>query len=205
MVEQADRRQQILEGALQVFSTHGFHKANIKMIAKAAGIKSSALIYHYFEDKEALLQAIVREMSPLRDFPIASPDIAAAMMQAEPHIVLHRLLSMGLTLQDNPAMMQLIRVFVSEAATLPQVADAASSMQRAMLDFLRQYLRYHITLGHLREHDIEVTARVLIGTIIVYVMGTGIFPAVRENMPSREDYVNEVVNLLLQGINQVPR
>jgi AcrR family transcriptional regulator len=48
----AERREQIINGALQVFSTKGFLAATNKAIAEAAEINSPGLIYHYFASKE---------------------------------------------------------------------------------------------------------------------------------------------------------
>src|SRR3954466_5300369 len=61
----ADRRQQILEAALKVFSTKGFHKATNKDIAQAAGGISPGLIYWYFKDKEDLFLSIIRERAAI--------------------------------------------------------------------------------------------------------------------------------------------
>ena len=65
MSQPADRRSQILEAALQVFSTKGFQKATNKDIASAAGGMSPGLIYHYFKGKEGLFISFVRERATL--------------------------------------------------------------------------------------------------------------------------------------------
>ena len=57
--EYEGRRQQIIEGALQVFAHKGFEKATNKDIADAANIGSPGLIYHYFKDKADLLREVV--------------------------------------------------------------------------------------------------------------------------------------------------
>ena len=54
------RRQQILNAAAQCFREHGFHGASIAQISKTAGM-SAGHIYHYFENKEAIIAAIVAE------------------------------------------------------------------------------------------------------------------------------------------------
>lgn len=54
----AARRQQILAAAAQCFREHGFHGASIARISKIAGM-SAGHIYHYFENKEAIIGAIV--------------------------------------------------------------------------------------------------------------------------------------------------
>ncbi len=51
------RRAQIVDAALHVMAEHGFRGASIKRIAQHAGLKSPALIYWYFKDKEALFEA----------------------------------------------------------------------------------------------------------------------------------------------------
>ena len=65
--ENVDRRQQILEAALKVFSVKGFHKATNKDIAQAAGGISPGLIYWYFKDKEDLFLSLIRERGTVFD------------------------------------------------------------------------------------------------------------------------------------------
>src|SRR5207244_8202293 len=60
-----DRREQIIDAAMRVFSQKGFTRATNKDIAREAGI-TPGLIYHYFESKEALLKAILQTRSPLK-------------------------------------------------------------------------------------------------------------------------------------------
>jgi AcrR family transcriptional regulator len=50
----AERRQQILEAALDVFSRQGFNAAKVSDVAARAGV-SQGTIYWYFESKEELL------------------------------------------------------------------------------------------------------------------------------------------------------
>jgi AcrR family transcriptional regulator len=53
-----ERREAIIETALEIFATHGYHGASISMIAQHAGI-AKGLLYNYFDSKEALLKAVV--------------------------------------------------------------------------------------------------------------------------------------------------
>lgn len=52
------RCDQILQAAAQCFREKGFHGASIAQISKVAGM-SAGHIYHYFENKEAIIAAIV--------------------------------------------------------------------------------------------------------------------------------------------------
>src|SRR5919201_1556283 len=84
--EAADRRGQIIDAALHVMAEHGFRGASIKRIAQRAGLKSPALIYWYFRDKQALLDALFERMSPFLNT-VAEAD---AHLDDPPEVVLPR-------------------------------------------------------------------------------------------------------------------
>lgn len=61
------RRQQILDAACDVVRQAGFHGASMAEIAKAAGL-SVGQIYRYFENKEAMVAAIVaQDLAEMRE------------------------------------------------------------------------------------------------------------------------------------------
>ncbi|MDX2269509.1 MAG: TetR/AcrR family transcriptional regulator [Bryobacter sp.] len=53
-------REDILDAARQLFSVHGFEATSIRAIAEKVGA-SPGILYHYFEDKQALMAHLVRE------------------------------------------------------------------------------------------------------------------------------------------------
>lgn len=56
----AERREAILDAALDCFVTQGFHGTAVPQVAKRAGI-AAGTIYHYFPSKEALVNALYRK------------------------------------------------------------------------------------------------------------------------------------------------
>jgi AcrR family transcriptional regulator len=54
------KRDQILEAAVHVFAAKGYHTSRVGDIAAHAGV-AHGLLYHYFESKEAILEAVFRE------------------------------------------------------------------------------------------------------------------------------------------------
>jgi AcrR family transcriptional regulator len=61
----AQRRHQVLDAAAICFRNHGFHGASMAQISKTAGM-SPGHIYHYFDNKEAIIAAIVeRDMEEM--------------------------------------------------------------------------------------------------------------------------------------------
>ncbi len=59
---QNKRRNQILEAAAECFTEKGFHQTGMKEICHQAGL-SAGTVYHYFENKEAIIAAIALEFS----------------------------------------------------------------------------------------------------------------------------------------------
>ena len=57
-MDKAERRQQILLNARDVFAKHGYHAAKIDDIVAAAGV-ARGTFYLYFEDKRAIFEEIV--------------------------------------------------------------------------------------------------------------------------------------------------
>jgi len=55
-----EKRRQILDAAVRVFARTGYHDSRVGDIAKDAGV-AYGLVYHYFESKDAVLEAVFRE------------------------------------------------------------------------------------------------------------------------------------------------
>ena len=58
------RRNQIIEGAMQVFSAKGFHRATVREIADAAGLTMGTM-YNYVRSKEDILYIVYDFMSKI--------------------------------------------------------------------------------------------------------------------------------------------
>ena len=56
-----ERKPQILRAAAELFSKRGIHAASMNEISKAAKL-SKAAVYHYFESKEVMVEALVRQL-----------------------------------------------------------------------------------------------------------------------------------------------
>ena len=56
------RREQIVQAATRVFAQKGFRRATTREVAREAGI-SEGTIYNYFDDKDALLMAIMDQLN----------------------------------------------------------------------------------------------------------------------------------------------
>ncbi|MEP9396310.1 TetR family transcriptional regulator C-terminal domain-containing protein [Mesorhizobium sp. KR2-14] len=77
---QQEKRELILEAALEVFSTHGFRGSTIDQIAEAAGMSKPNLLY-YFRRKEDIHETLMERLldtwlAPLRELDDSGDPIA---------------------------------------------------------------------------------------------------------------------------------
>jgi AcrR family transcriptional regulator len=197
MTEDENRRDAIINAALEVFGEVGYARASIKMIGTRAGLKSPALIYWYFENKEALLRAVLSSVSPFIALAAASDEV----LDTPPALLLPMLTAQFQTVIQNPKTTLLMRVFIAEAIHNADSMDVlVAGAPLMILDFLRRYFTRQIELGNLRPHNPETSARMYMGSLLVYLFGKAIVLPVGETAPPFEDYARDMVDIFLRGL-----
>lgn len=195
--ESVDRRQQILEAALQVFSTKGFHKATNKDIAEAAGGISPGLIYWYFKDKEDLFLSIVRERAAI--FQLA--DHPEQLMDLPPEQGLALIGRTYLSVFRVPGNVAFFRIAVGEAIRFPQIAEMfLQVIAKRFLQLVSQYLQHQVDLGRLRPHDTMIAGRSFVGMFIVNVVARELLREPEALAMPDEQIVGSVVAIFLGGL-----
>jgi AcrR family transcriptional regulator len=196
-IDSADRRQQIIEAALKVFSTKGFHKATNKDIAEAAGGISPGLIYWYFKDKEDLLLTIIRERAAV--FQLA--DHPERIMDLAPREGLALIGSTYVSVFRVPGNVAILRILVGEAIRFPQIGEMFFKLVgRRFLDFLSQYLQHQVELGRLRPHASMIAARSFLGMLVVNVVARELMRQPEALSTSDEQIVTTVVDIFVSGL-----
>jgi TetR/AcrR family transcriptional regulator len=197
-LEAGGRRAQILDAALQVMAERGFRGASIKRIAERAGLRSPALIYWYFKDKQALFEATLEQLAPV----LAIVADAEQLLDQPPERVLPRIISGFLHTVQQPVIGRFMRIMLSEATRHPSVADFfATRGPLVVLNFLERYLSRQIELGRLRPHDPRSAARSFMGMLVVYVLGREVFIAIGAGFPKADVYGQEVTAIFLHGLS----
>ncbi len=170
--EYEERRQQIISGALTVFAEKGFEKATNRDIARAAGIGSPGLIYHYFKDKADLLRQVIESRSP----GLQLISHSEALMQRPPHEVLTMLGNAFMsTLLDDDGL-AMFRLVLGEALRQPAVAHMLNDLvPLRVFAFLTRYFEAQMDAGLLRRTDAGAAARCFVGPLLIYVLSRGVF------------------------------
>jgi AcrR family transcriptional regulator len=193
-----DRREQIIDAALRVFSQKGFTSATNKDIAREAGI-TPGLIYYYFESKEKLLEAILETRSPLRL--VASPPQEIATMLPEDFLKL--MIRRVLSILEGENFVQFIRVMIPEVIRNPEVTPLVAGFFQRLIGFLTSYFESKIETGELRRTDASLAAQVFIGSIIGFLLRRHIVRDPLALQYSHEQIADAVVETVLSGL--IPR
>jgi AcrR family transcriptional regulator len=196
-----DRRTQILDAALQVFSTKGYHKATNKDIAEAAGGISPGLIYWYFKDKEDLLLSLLRDRVPLLQL-IDHPERLMSLPFREG---LRVVADAYLTQFSRPAFVALVRLMIGEAARFPQLADTIyRTVIGRLYSTIVSYIQHQINQGYLRPHDATISARAFLGSLLITILARVLFRQPEALNTPDSAIINLLVDLFDRGLAAHP-
>ncbi|NMG05937.1 TetR/AcrR family transcriptional regulator [Brasilonema sp. UFV-L1] len=190
----------ILAGAMQEFLEHGYAATTMDRVTAAAGV-SKTTVYSHFQDKEGLFTALMQQLVLSKYYASFNPQ-KAQLMQGEASIILRQLaFSMLNHIIGDQQVLGLMRLIVSESGRFPELARAfVLNIEKPFLEDLCQFLESRTELN---LPDSEVAARVLVGTLVHFILiseilyGKDILPIEPERL------INNLIDLLT--INQTTK
>lgn len=190
----ADKRRQILDAAVRVFATRGYHTSRVGDIAEEAGI-AHGLLYHYFSSKEEVLQTVFRESwSELLD--------AFGRIEGSEERPLEQLTAIAKTLlrawRDRP---DLVRVLVREVARSPHLQEQVDEIRAGFLVIQRVIERGQADGSFRADVDARLASWVFYGGLEELLTGwvLGQLPDGDEEVARAE---RTVVDLLCGGLTR---
>lgn len=143
---QAEKREVILEAALDVFSMHGFRGSTIDQIAETAGMSKPNLLY-YFKGKEEMHETLIERLldtwlDPLRAF----DDVGDPMTELRGYI--RRKLEMA---RDYPRESRLFANEILQGA--PRIMPMIEGELKALVDEKAKVIRRWIKAGKIGAVD----------------------------------------------------
>jgi TetR/AcrR family transcriptional regulator len=192
-----ERRDEIVDAALEEFASEGFRGATIKRIARRAKLQSHALIYWYFSSKEELFQAVLGRHLPILQL-MLDPN---AMRDQPPEEVLPEIARAYLAMADRPIAQRLLRLILPEVVRRPEMVDQLGGRMIArILDFVKTYLSRQVEIGRLRPHDVRASARAFIGMLLPQLGGKLLLPALQADGLTDEEHITTIVAIFLRGL-----
>ena len=189
-MDRGNRKQEILGAALELFSVQGFETTSIAQIADAVGIRKASL-YSHFENKQAILDALVQEVLEQyeghslfaradwekdTDSLPQTADDAVQMIQGQIRYILH-----------DPAISRARKMLVIEQFQNPELAKLQTKQNYSdVLRYFTGLINCLIRQGVLAEDDPEIMAAQFCLPISVWL-------GLCDREPEREQEVMELV------------
>ena len=169
----ADRKHQLLETALEVFSRQGFEGATTKEIAARAGV-TEAVIFRHFPSKHALYEAVLQfrhEASCPEDW---LAETRACMERNDDAGLLRALAKKIVESYRNDARGQRILMFAALEGH-QQGLDYNRQLAIPIFELLREYLVRRQKEGALRDYDAGLIIAAMAGMAQYFAMMTQMF------------------------------
>ena len=193
-MDRGNTKQEILEAALELFSMQGFEATSVSQIADAVGIRKASL-YSHFENKQAILDALVKEVldryaqrsifakadwDPCEDAeekPALTPDAAAQMILGQIRYILH-----------DPHIGKARKMLVVEQFRNPELAKLQTKQNYTdVLRYFTGLVKCLIRRGVLAGEDPEIMAVQLCLPISTWL-------GLCDREPEREPEVMELID-----------
>ncbi len=191
-----EKRRQLLDAAVRVFARKGFHASRVGDIAEEAGV-AHGLLYHYFESKDQVLEAVFHENWSVLVSRIASVEDTDEPAADQLRHIVAIVLRTWLHLPD------VVRVVVREFGRSPVLADRVKELEQPIMAIERVIAR-GIERGEFRpDLDPPVAARVVYGSVdeLLTAWVLGRLPDGDEAVAAAE---RELLEISLRGL-QNPR
>jgi len=190
-----ERRELIIEAALEVFSERGYEGSTVKKIAERAKI-NQALIYQHFKNKEDLYKSIL-EKTPSQFLP--RKEVDKLMEGKNDREILDRFVHRYLQLmRSNEKIVKFINLGQWEN---PQVFEFQYFQEeKSPIKILANYLSKRMEEGKFRRKNPRLSARVLIGVIHWYGLRCLIAKARGWKTYEEEEVLDTIIDVYLNGI-----
>ncbi|PYO91139.1 MAG: TetR family transcriptional regulator [Gemmatimonadetes bacterium] len=193
------RPEEIIHAALEVFAERGFAATKLADVARKAGV-TKGTIYLYFENKEALFKALIREtIVPV----IAQGEALAKSFTGTARDLFEKLVRDYWRLVGETALAGIPRLMIAEAGNFPELArfyyeEVVTRGHRLMSGVLERGIK----AGEFRKVDLAVATKLAMSPLMHAVVARKAFA---HCMPEGFDvarYLDTHIDLYLHGISK---
>ncbi len=190
-------RGRLIEAATQVFAQAGLQGATTREIARVAGVNEVTLFRH-FASKEYLLKAVIENVLALQIEAIAHSEEWTQDLRVDLKHYAYLYSSM-LEAQED-----LIRTLIGEAKRHPEAArQIIQQAAQSLKEKLAAYLHSGQTKGTVRpDLDLIVSIDMFTGALLAGMLRRS--AAMNPLSYSREDYIENCVDIFVRGISTNP-
>ncbi len=188
---------EIVAAALEVFVEHGFAAAKLSDVARHAGV-TKGTVYLYFESKEALFKAVVREtIVPV----IAEGEALARSFTGSARELVERLVREYWRLVGETPLAGIPKLMMAEAGTFPELTrfyydEVVTRGHRLMAGVIERGIKN----GEFRPVDVKVAAKLAMSPLMHAVVARLAFASCMPEGFDVQKYLDTHIDLYLHGI-----
>ena len=167
----AERRQAIVEAALEEFVARGFTATRLDDIAKRAGV-AKGTIYLHFKDKESMFEELIRTaIVPLVGPLTGPPPIGVSIRDAIERVAMTFIEEIVTTPRAD-----IVRLIIAEGARFPAIADFyyREVISRGLAG-MRALIELAVARGEIRQPELARFPQIMIAPAIVAVIWKSLF------------------------------
>jgi AcrR family transcriptional regulator len=193
------RPEEILSAALEVFTDRGFAATKLEDVAKRAGV-TKGTIYLYFDSKEALFKALIREtIVPV----IAQGEALAQSFTGSARELLEQLVREYWRLVGETTLVGIPKLMIAEAGNFPVLArfyyeEVVTRGHRLMAGVIQRGIK----AGEFRPVNVMVAAKLAMSPLMHAVVARKAFSACMPEGFDVASYLNTHIDLYLHGISK---
>src|SRR5690349_6542768 len=191
------RPAEIIAAALELFVEGGYEATKLADVARHAGVTKGTL-YLYFDSKEALFKAVVREtIVPV----IAQGEALARSFAGSARELLEQLIREYWRLVGETSLAGIPKLMMAEAATFPELTrfyyeEVVSRGHRLMAGVIERGIKS----GEFRSVDVMLAAKLAMSPLMHAVMARRAFAACMPEGFDVRAYLDTHIQLYLHGI-----
>lgn len=192
------RPDEVLDAALALFIERGYEATRVDDIAKRAGISKGA-VYLYFQSKQAVLEGLIqRAVSPIAENVVG----LASTFEGDPKVLLTNVLRLVGRRLGDPATFNIPKIVMREAIIVPEIGDMyRHAVLDRVLPVMIGLIQKGMDDGYLRQLDAEMTARSIIGPIMVHLLLSEVMGVRPEAGLSLDRLIENHLDILFNGLS----
>ncbi len=188
---------EIVEAALEVFTEKGFAATKLTEVASRAGV-SKGTVYLYFDSKEALFQAMVKQT--------LLPHLEQAELHVDKHEGSTTDLMYGLTAHWRDTVLSskasgIPKLVIAEASNFPEMARFyVDNVVKRGTALVQRILQRGVDKGEFRDIDVTHTARAVLAPMIFAAIYENSLRPYDDSPYKAEEFFNAHLRMILDGL-----
>lgn len=193
------RPEEIISAALEVFADRGFAATKLEDVARRAGV-TKGTIYLYFENKEALFKALIRQtIVPV----IAQGEELAKSFTGSARDLFERLVREYWRLVGETSLVGIPKLMMAEANNFPELArfyyeEVVTRGHKLMAGVLERGIK----AGEFRRVNVAVATKLAMAPVMHAVVARKAFSACMPEGFDVSSYLDTHIDLYLHGISK---